>query len=222
MKFFLDTANLDELKKSSAWGIVDGVTTNPSLIAKEGIPVEEQVRKICDIIDGEISAEVVSSSAKEMIGEGRALARIHKNIIVKLPLIQQGIIAACALSKEGIRVNVTLCFSAAQALLAAKAGAYIVSPFIGRVDDIGWPGHELIEDIAKIYGNYNFKTQILAASIRGPQHLIQAAKAGAHIATMPYRVLEMLFKHPLTDKGLEQFMKDHDRAFELVTASAAR
>ena len=222
MKFFLDSANLDELKKAFASGIIDGVTTNPSLIAKEGIPVEEQVRRICELIDGEVSAEVIATSAKEMIAEGRALARIHKNIIVKLPLIQDGIIACSALSKDGIRTNVTLCFSAAQALLAAKAGAYIVSPFVGRVDDIGWPGHELIEDIATIYSKHGLKTQILAASIRGPQHVIQAAKAGAHIATMPYKVLGMLFEHPLTEKGLEQFMKDHDRAFETAIAVGAR
>jgi len=222
MKFFLDSANLDELKKAFASGIIDGVTTNPSLIAKEGIPVEEQVRRICELIDGEVSAEVIATSAKEMIAEGRALARIHKNIIVKLPLIQDGIIACSALSKDGIRTNVTLCFSAAQALLAAKAGAYIVSPFVGRVDDIGWPGHELIEDIATIYSKHGLKTQILAASIRGPQHVIQAAKAGAHIATMPYKVLGMLFEHPLTEKGLEQFMRDHDRAFETAIAVGAR
>ena len=222
MKFFLDSANLDELKKAFASGIIDGVTTNPSLIAKEGIPVEEQVRRICELIDGEVSAEVITTSAKEMIAEGRALARIHKNIIVKLPLIQDGIIACSALSKDGIRTNVTLCFSAAQALLAAKAGAYIVSPFVGRVDDIGWPGHELIEDIATINSKHGLKTQILAASIRGPQHVIQAAKAGAHIATMPYKVLGMLFEHPLTEKGLEQFMRDHDRAFETAIAVGAR
>ena len=153
MKFFLDTANLDEIKKAAAWGIVDGITTNPTLIAKEGVPIEEQVRKICDIIDGDISAEVVSTNSKEMIEEGRRLSKIHKNIVVKIPLIPEGIVAVSALSKEGIRVNVTLCFSAAQALLAAKAGAYIISPFIGRIDDIGWPGMDLIDEIVSIYAN---------------------------------------------------------------------
>ena len=218
MKFFLDTANLEELKKGAAWGIVDGVTTNPTLIAKEGVPIEDQVRKICDIIDGDISAEVVSTQSKEMIEEGRRLSKIHKNIVVKIPLIPEGIVAVSALSKEGIRVNVTLCFNAAQALLAAKAGAYIISPFIGRIDDIGWPGMDLIDEIVTIYANCGYKTQVLAASIRGPLHVIDAAKAGAHIATMPFKVLDQLFHHPLTDKGLEQFLKDYSKAFELVRA----
>jgi transaldolase len=218
MKFFLDTANLEELKKGAAWGIVDGVTTNPTLIAKEGVPIEDQVRKICDIIDGDISAEVVSTQSKEMIEEGRRLSKIHKNIVVKIPLIPEGIVAVSALSKEGIRTNVTLCFNAAQALLAAKAGAYIISPFIGRIDDIGWPGMDLIDEIATIYANYGYKTQILAASIRGTLHVIDAAKAGAHIATMPFKVLDQLFHHPLTDKGLDQFLKDYNKAFELVRA----
>jgi transaldolase len=218
MKIFLDTANLDELKKGAAWGIVDGVTTNPTLIAKEGVPIEEQVRKICDIINGDISAEVVSITSKEMIDEGRRLAKIHKNIVVKIPLIPEGIVAVSALSKEGIRVNVTLCFSAAQALLAAKAGAYIISPFIGRVDDTGWPGLDVIKDIKAIYTNYGYKTQILAASIRGPLHVVDSAKAGADIGTMPFKVLEQLFHHPLTDKGLAQFLSDYKKAFELVHA----
>jgi transaldolase len=218
MKFFLDTANLEELKKGAAWGIVDGVTTNPTLIAKEGVPIEEQVRKICNIIDGDVSAEVVSTNSKEMIEEGRRLSKIHKNIVVKIPLIPEGIVAVSALSKEGIRTNVTLCFNAAQALLAAKAGAYIISPFIGRIDDIGWPGMDLIDEIATIYANYGYKTQILAASIRGPLHVIDAAKAGAHISTMPFKVLDQLFHHPLTDKGLDQFLKDYNKAFELTRA----
>ncbi len=218
MKFFLDTANLEELKKGVAWGIVDGVTTNPSLIAKEGVAIEEQIRKICDIVDGDISAEVVSTNAKEMMAEGRRLAKIHKNVVVKVPLIPEGIVAVSALAKEGIRLNVTLCFSAAQALMAAKAGAYIISPFIGRIDDIGWPGMDLIDDIVTIYTNYGYKTQVLAASIRGPLHVVEAAKAGAHIGTMPFKVLEQLFHHPLTDKGLDQFLKDYRKAFDLVTA----
>ena len=218
MKFFLDTANLDDIKKGVAWGIVDGVTTNPTLIAKEGIPVADQIRKIADVIDGDISAEVVSTTSKEMIQEGRRLSKIHRNVVVKIPLIPEGIVAVSALKKEGIRTNVTLCFSAAQALMAAKAGAYIVSPFIGRIDDIGWPGMDLISDIVTIYRNYGYDTQVLAASIRGPLQVIQAAKAGAHIATLPFKVLEQLFHHPLTDKGLDQFLTDYRNAFELVTA----
>ncbi len=218
MKIFLDTANLEEVKKGAAWGIVDGVTTNPTLIAKEGVPIEEQVRKICDIIDGDISAEVVSTTSKEIIPEGRRLSKIHKNIVVKVPLIPEGIVAVSAFAKEGIRTNVTLCFSAAQALLAAKAGAYIISPFIGRIDDTGWPGMDVIDDIVSIYENYGYKTQVLAASIRGALHVVEAAKAGAHIATMPFKVLEQLFEHPLTDKGLAQFLKDYHKAFDLVTA----
>src|SRR5580698_5188758 len=167
MKFFLDTANLDELRQGARWGIVDGVTTNPSLIAKEGNPLKEQVHAICDIVDGPVSAEVLSVETKAMIAEGRELAKIHKNIIVKVPLIRDGIAACAALSKEGIRVNVTLCFSAAQALLAAKAGAYFISPFVGRLDDLGATGMDLIRQIVAIYENYDFKTQVLAASLRG-------------------------------------------------------
>jgi transaldolase len=214
MKIFLDTANLDELKKAAAWGIVDGVTTNPSLIAKEGIAIEEQIARICDIVDGDISAEVVSTEANAMIAEGQKLAKIHKNVVVKLPLIREGITACSALSKEGIRTNVTLCFSPAQALLAAKAGAYIISPFVGRLDDIAQLGMELIESIATIYGNYGYQTQILAASLRSPLHVAQAAEVGADIGTMPFKVLDMMFNHPLTDKGLEIFLKDYAKAFE--------
>jgi len=218
MKFFLDSANLEDIKKAAAWGIIDGITTNPSLIAKEGVHIEEQLRKIADLIDGDISASVVSITSKEMMVEGRRLAKVHQNIVVKLPLLPEGIVAASAFAKEGIRTNITLCFSAAQALLAAKAGAYIVSPFIGRVDDIGWPGLDLIDDIVTIYSNYDYKTQVLAASIRGPLQVVDAAKAGAHIATMPLKVMEQCFYHPLTEKGLEQFLKDHNKAFELATA----
>jgi transaldolase len=214
MKFFLDTANLDELKKGAAWGIVDGVTTNPTLIAKEGVAIEDQIRRICDIVDGDISAEVVSTVKDEMLVEGRKLAKIHKNVVVKVPLTRDGIAACSAFSKEGIRVNVTLCFSAAQALLAAKAGAYIVSPFVGRIDDIGWDGMNLIDELVTIYQNYGYKTQILAASLRSSMHVIEAAKAGADIGTMPFKVMEMLFNHPLTDKGLDQFLKDYRKAFQ--------
>lgn len=219
MKFFLDTANLDELKKAADWGIVDGVTTNPTLIAREGIAIEDQIRRICDIVDGDVSAEVVSTEANEMVREGRKLAKIHKNVVVKVPLIREGIKACSIMSKEGIRLNVTLCFSAAQALLAAKAGAYIISPFIGRIDDIGWDGGHLIREIVTIYKNYDFKTQILAASLRSPIHVIESAKAGAHIGTMPFKVLEMLFSHPLTDRGLEQFLKDYNKVFQEQAAA---
>ena len=218
MKFFLDSANLEEIKRAIALGIIDGITTNPSLIAKEGVPVADQIRRICDLIDGDISAEVTSTASAGMIQEGRSLARIHKNIVVKIPMIPDGIIAVSTLAKEGIRTNVTLIFSAAQALIAAKAGAYIVSPFVGRLDDLGITGLSLIEDTMTIYKNYGFPTQVLAASIRGTLQVIEVAKAGTHIVTLPMKVLEALFKHPLTDKGLDQFLRDHNRAFQLAHA----
>lgn len=213
MKIFLDTANLEELRRGAEWGIVDGVTTNPSLIAKEGQPFAEQIRRITEIIDGDISAEVTATEANRMVQEGRELAAIHQNVVVKCPLTRDGLKAAAALSREGVRVNVTLCFTPAQALLAAKAGAYIVSPFVGRLDDIAQPGMELVRQIIAIYENYGFQTQVLAASIRSPVHVVEAALAGAQIATMPFKVLDMLFNHPLTDKGLDQFLKDYQKAF---------
>jgi len=214
LKFFLDTANLDDLRKGASWGMVDGVTTNPTLIAKEGRPIEEQIRRICDIVDGDISAEVVSTEASAMIKDGRELSRLHKNVVVKCPMTREGIVATAALSKEGIRVNVTLCFTPTQALMAAKAGAYIISPFVGRLDDIATSGMDLIRGIAQIYKNYGFKTQILTASIRGPMHVVEAAMAGSHIATMPFKVLDQLFNHPLTDKGVELFLKDWAKVFQ--------
>ncbi len=214
MKIFLDTANLEELQKGAAWGIVDGVTTNPSLIAKEGKPMAEHIRRICDIIRGDVSAEVVSTEADAMIKEGRELSRIHSNVVVKCPLTREGIKATAALTKEGVHVNVTLCFSAAQALLAAKAGAYIVSPFVGRLDDIAQVGMDLVREIIPIYRNYAFKTQILVASVRSPVHVVEAAMAGADIATMPFKVLDLLFNHPLTDRGLDQFLKDYKKVYE--------
>lgn len=214
MKVFLDTANLEELRTAAAWGIVDGVTTNPSLIAKEGNPIEKQIAEICKIVDGDISAEVVATEAGAMIEEGKQLAGIHPNIVVKLPLTRDGIKATAALSKEDIRVNVTLCFTANQAMLAAKAGAYIISPFVGRLDDLGMTGMELIEEIVTIYENYGYSTQVLAASLRSPLHVKEAALIGAHIGTMPFKVLDSLFNHPLTDKGLEQFLKDHAKVFQ--------
>lgn len=218
MKFFLDTANLEELKKGADLGIVDGVTTNPSLIAKEGKPIQDQIRAICEIVNGDVSAEVVATESEAMLREGRELAKIHKNVVVKLPLTRDGIRACSKLSKDGIRVNVTLCFSAAQAILAAKAGAYFVSPFVGRIDDIGWDGMQLIRDIVHIYKNYSFNTQVLAASLRTSVHVIDAAKAGAHVGTIPFKVLDMMFNHPLTDKGLDQFLKDYAKAFQEVPA----
>jgi len=210
---------LDELKKGAAWGVVDGVTTNPTLIARENTTTEEQIPRICEIVDGDISAEVVSTATAEMLVDGRRLAKIHRNIVVKLPLTRDGIKACSVLSKEGIRVNVTLCFTPGQALLAAKAGAYFVSPFIGRLDDIGWEGMALIRDIVTIYKNYGFATQVLSASLRSPMHVIESAKAGAHVGTMPFKVLDMLFNHPLTDNGLAQFLKDYSKvASEAVPA----
>lgn len=219
MKIFLDTANLEELKKGAAWGIVDGVTTNPTLIAREGRPIEEQIAKICEIVDGDVSAEVVGTVAEDMMREGRLLAKIHKNVVVKVPLTRDGIRACSTLSKEGIRLNVTLCFTAAQALLAAKAGAYIISPFVGRLDDIGVDGMQVIHDIVQVYQNYGYKTQILAASLRTTNHVIESAKAGADIGTMPFKTLDSLFSHPLTDKGLEQFLKDWGKVFSETPAT---
>lgn len=213
MKFYLDTANLNELRQGAAWGVLDGVTTNPSLIAKEGVPLENQIREICKIVDGPISAEVVSTSVDGIVDEGVRLAGIHPNIIVKSPLTRNGIAATRILSERGIRVNVTLCFTVGQALLAAKAGAWCVSPFVGRLDDLGAAGMDLIRDICLVYRNYGFQTQVLAASLRSPLHVVEAAKAGAHIGTMPFKVLDALFNHPLTDRGLDQFLKDYATAF---------
>ena len=205
MKLFLDTANLEEIKKAAAWGIVDGVTTNPSLIAKEGRPVAEQISRICDLIGGDISASVLSDDTAGMIREGKKLAAIHENVVVKCPMTQAGIQATAALAQERIRVNVTLCFSAPQALLAAKAGAYIISPFVGRLDDIGESGIDLIRQITTIYKNYGYATQVLAASVRTTKHVTECALAGAHIVTLPFQTMELLFQHPLTTKGLEQY-----------------
>jgi transaldolase len=218
MQIFLDTANLEELRQGVAWGVVDGATTNPTLIAKEERPMADQIREISALVAGDVSAEVVSTEAEAMIREGRELARIHSNVVVKCPLTRDGIRATAALAREGLKVNVTLCFTGAQALLAAKAGAYIVSPFIGRLDDIGQVGMDVIREIRTIYDNYSFKTKILAASIRSPLHVVDAAVAGADIATMPFKVLDMLFQHPLTDRGLEQFMKDYRRVYQDTAA----
>jgi len=212
MKIFLDTANLDDLRRGAQYGVIDGVTTNPSLIAKEGVSNADRIEAITEIIDGDISAEVVATEAEAMVREGRELAAIHDNVVVKIPLIREGIKAVKQLSSEGIRTNVTLCFSAAQALLAAKAGAYIISPFIGRLDDLGLEGMDLIREIVTLYDIHDLPTQVLAASIRGPLHVKDAALAGAHIATMPYGVFDKMFSHPLTDIGLEQFLADYRKS----------
>jgi transaldolase len=208
MKFFLDTASVKEIREGVALGVVDGITTNPSLIAKEGRPFREIVEEICRLVDGPINLEVVGTDADTMVAEGRDLAKIHANVVVKVPMIAEGLKALRRLHLEGIKVNVTLCFSANQALLAAKAGATYISPFIGRLDDISHVGMDLVRDILTIYRNYGYPTQVLAASLRHPLHVVEAAKAGAHVATMPFAVLHQLLKHPLTDIGLERFLSD--------------
>jgi transaldolase len=208
VKFFIDSANIDEIREAASFGIIDGVTTNPSLVAKEGKNFRKLLDEILQTVDGPISAEVVSIDAPGMLKEARDLAAIHPNIVIKVPLIKEGLKAVCTLTAEGINTNVTLCFSANQALLAAKAGATYISPFIGRLDDLSTDGMDLIEQIVTIYQNYNFKTQVLAASIRHPVHVLQAALMGAHVATMPYKIIEQLFHHPLTDSGLEKFLSD--------------
>jgi transaldolase len=211
MKIFLDTANINEIKEAASWGIVDGVTTNPSLIAKEGRDFIEVVREICAIVDGPISAEAVSVKTDDIIKEARQLSKIHKNIVVKVPLIKEALGAIKVLSGEGIKTNATLCFSPMQAFLAAKVGATYVSPFVGRLDDISHQGMDLIRDIKVIYSNYNYKTEIIVASIRNPLHVLESAKAGADIATIPFGVLGWLIKHPLTDAGVEKFLKDWEK-----------
>ena len=208
MKFYLDTANVKEIQEAASLGLLDGVTTNPSLVAKEGRSFKEMLVEICNIVDGPISAEVVSVEADAMVKEGKELAKIHKNIVVKVPLIAEGLKATKRLAAEGIKVNVTLCFSPTQALLAAKAGAWCVSPFIGRLDDISSNGMELIRQILTIYKNYDFKTFVLVASVRHPQHVVEAALAGGHICTMPFSIYQQMIKHPLTDIGLKKFLAD--------------
>ncbi len=229
MKFFIDTANLDEIREAASLGILDGVTTNPSLIAKEKADLKKRIVEICEIVNGPVSAEVVSIEADGMVREGQELAKLHKHVVVKVPLIREGLKAVKRLRAEDIRVNVTLCFSAGQALLAAKAGASYISPFLGRLDDIGHVGMDLIYDIVEIYQNYAYPTEVLAASLRSPLHVVEAAKAGADVATLPAKVLDQLFKHPLTDRGLEAFLKDWEKVkaqqlsepSELVGAAAA-
>ena len=212
MKVFIDTANLDMIKEINSWGILDGVTTNPSLIAKEGVDVRTRVREIAEVVDGPISAEAMSTTCDEMVKEGRELASIHPNINVKLPMCIETLKATKILSSEGIRVNVTLIFSPLQALLAAKAGAAFVSPFIGRLDDIGEHGIDLVSQIRTIFDNYGYDTEIIAASIRGPVHVLDAAMVGADIATIPYDTLKLMVKHPKTDEGVAKFIADYEKS----------
>jgi len=211
MKFFVDTANINEIREAGAMGVLDGVTTNPSLIAKEGRPFKEGVLEICDVVKGPVSVEVTAVDKDGMMKQGTDYAGWSKYVVVKLPTTREGVKACKTLSEKGIKINMTLCFSPSQALLVAKAGAAYVSPFVGRVDDISINGMDLIRQIVQIYKNYDFKTQVLAASLRHPMHVVESALAGAHVGTMPFKVLEMLFNHPLTDKGLAQFLKDWEK-----------
>ncbi len=211
MKFFIDTANLDEIREANDMGVLDGVTTNPSLISKESGKFEDIIRQICEIVDGPISAEVLSTDSAGMIDEGRKLSRIHENIVVKIPCIREGLKATKALFAEGIGVNMTLVFSPTQAILAAKAGAMFVSPFVGRLDDISHYGMDLVQQIVTIYNNYTFDTEVLVASIRNPLHVVDAALMGADVATMPFKVIDQIVRHPLTDIGLQNFLADWEK-----------
>jgi len=211
MKFFIDTANIAEIKKAKEWGLADGVTTNPSLVSKEGREFKELVKEICSIVDGPISAEAMSLDADGMIKEAKELSKIHKNIVVKIPMTLEGLKAVKVVAKEGIKTNVTLVFSPTQALMAAKAGATYASPFVGRLDDISHNGLDLVSQILSIYENYDFATEVIVASVRHPLHVVDAALLGAHIATIPFKVIEQLSKHPLTDIGIERFLKDWEK-----------
>ncbi|ACB08989.1 MULTISPECIES: fructose-6-phosphate aldolase [Thermotoga] len=214
MKIFLDTANLEEIKKGVEWGIVDGVTTNPTLISKEGAEFKQRVKEICDLVKGPVSAEVVSLDYEGMVREARELAQISEYVVIKIPMTPDGIKAVKTLSAEGIKTNVTLVFSPAQAILAAKAGATYVSPFVGRMDDLSNDGMRMLGEIVEIYNNYGFETEIIAASIRHPMHVVEAALMGVDIVTIPFAVLERLFKHPMTDLGIERFMEDWKKYLE--------
>lgn len=211
MKIFIDTANVKEIKEAVSLGVIDGVTTNPSLVAKENRQYADLLKEICSLLPGPVSAEVISLDAETMVNEARQLGKIAKNIVIKIPLIKEGLKAVRVLNSEGIKTNVTLCFSATQALLCAKTGADYVSPFIGRLDDISQEGMGLIRDIKQIYANYSFKTQIIVASIRNPLHVLEAAKLGADVATIPFAVIEQLIKHPLTDIGIQRFLEDYKK-----------
>ncbi len=218
MKFFIDSADVKEIRAAHAMGCLDGVTTNPSLLAKVGRSLDETIREICEIVDGPVSAECVSLEAEDLIKEGRQLAKIHDNVVVKIPMGVPGMVAVKALTAEGIRTNVTLCFSANQALLCAKAGATYVSPFVGRLDDISQDGMELISTIIEVYQNYDFDTQVLVASVRNPNHVLLAARMGADVATIPYNVLAQLAQHPLTDIGIQKFLKDWEKVPQAAKA----
>jgi len=222
MKFFLDTANVDEIREAVSLGLIDGVTTNPSLVAKEGRPFEELIHEICEIVQGPVSAEVVATESDAMIEEGRRIASIHQHVVVKCPLTRDGLKATRALADDDIRVNVTLCFSPTQALLAAKAGAAYISPFVGRLDDISYDGMALIQQIMVIYENYGFGTEVLVASIRHPKHILDAALMGADVATIPFKAFDAMFNHPLTDKGLAAFLADWEKARETVAPEAVK
>ena len=211
MKFFIDTANIDEIKKASSMGLVDGVTTNPTLVSKENRPFLEVVKEICEVVDGPVSVEAVSMTAEKLIPEARNLAKIHPNVVVKIPMTMEGMVAVRQLEHEGIRTNVTLVFSPNQALLAMKAGASFISPFVGRLDDVAHVGMDMVADSLEIIENYGFESQIIVASIRHPLHVLEAARMGAHIATIPFKVMEQLAKHPLTDVGIERFLKDWEK-----------
>ena len=216
MKLFIDTADVAEIREAASWGVLDGVTTNPSLVAKTGRDFETVLREICALVDGPVSAEVVSTEASGMVEEGERLARIHRNIVVKCPLVPEGLKATRLLTDRGIRVNVTLVFSAAQALLAAKAGAAFISPFVGRLDDVGQDGMLLIDEVVTIYRAYGYQTKVLVASVRHPIHIIETAKMGAHVATMPPAVLKQMYHHPLTDKGLAAFLADWQKTGQSI------
>lgn len=213
MKFFIDTANINEIKEAASMGVLDGVTTNPSLLAREGKDPIETYKEICSIVDGPVSAEVISLDKDGMLKEAHELAKIHENIVVKIPLIKDGMQAVKVLSSEGIKTNVTLCFSATQALFAARAGATFISPFVGRLDDIGANGMDLIGQIVQIYSNYAFDTEVLVASVRHQVHLVEAALMGADVATIPFKVIDQMLKHPLTDKGIEGFLADYNKVY---------
>ncbi|MDP3103465.1 MAG: fructose-6-phosphate aldolase [Candidatus Methanoperedens sp.] len=216
MKIFIDTANIEEIRTANEWGVIDGVTTNPTLVAKEGKDFKSIVNQILSIVDGPISVEVISTDSKGMVKEALDMAKWSKNIVIKIPMIPEGLKAVKILNEKGIKTNVTLVFSVNQAILAAKAGATYVSPFIGRLDDIGHDGMQIIKDLVEIYKKYGFKTEIIVASVRHPLHVIESAKIGAHVATIPYGVIEKMFKHPLTDIGLEKFLKDWKKVDECV------
>ena len=222
MKFFIDTANVKEIKAANAMGLIDGVTTNPSLIAREKREPRALLKEICKIVKGPVSAEVVALDSKGMVKEAKELAKLAKNIVVKVPMTMEGLVATKALTKLKIKTNVTLCFSATQALLAAKAGATYISPFVGRLDDISQDGMDLIDDIVSIYDNYMFDTEVLVASIRSPKHVLDAALIGADVATIPFKVIGQLARHPLTDKGLEQFLADWEKVPKKATPKTAK